>query len=1044
MSISNSYTIYNASAGSGKTYTLVKEYLLLLFQSEKIDSYKNILAVTFTNKAVAEMKSRIVNTLFDFSEENISKKNKNLRAEIALGTGKTEEELRIRSKDILKHIIHNYASFEVSTIDGFTHRVLRTFAKDLGLPLNFEVELNTGEVLQEAVDRVINKAGKDKQLTRVLINFAVGKADDDKSWDISRDLYKIGELLTVETHQPYLELLKDKTLTDFEQLAEKLKQQNAIFEEGVVATAEKFFDLLHNNGIEHEDFSGKYCPNFFQKILKKDFNVGFMAAWQQKLANEPLYPKRVNSDKKIILDRLQPEIAEIYQEAKRQITTLEFIKAIKKNLTPLSLLSAIQDEIEIIKKERSIVLISDFNATIGRSVKDQPAPFIYERLGERYQHYFIDEFQDTSQLQWENLIPLIGHALSTGYPSPERASLTLVGDAKQSIYRWRGGKAEQFMQLCSKENPFNLENKQVLLPDNYRSAREIVDFNNAFFKFSAQYLNSPEHKELFENSGQNAIFEDGGYVNISFIEAENAQEEMEKYPQEVLKIIRDLESRNISKSNICILTRTGKEGIAIANYLSENEVPIISFQSLLVARSAEVNFLIEILQFVAHGKDRHLKLQILEYLLEHQLQVGNEFQFISDRIDLEEQAFFDSLNNFDFHFELNKITTHSLYEAMEYCIRSFKLAPQPDAYLQFFLDFVHEATQQGNSGIFEFLELWERKKDSLSIVAPESEDAVQIMTIHKAKGLEFPIVIYPFANGKILDVSRESLWMKLPEAFAGEIPVGYLAVSEKMQHWNEEACNLYNELCSYSQFDALNVLYVAMTRPAQQLYVISKMNSGKKKEVKRVSDLFIAFLESTGKWDGNQEYEFGTKENFIQKQELSLNSLEQKTFYSSSTEGRGLSIVTRSGLLWDSAAEMAIEKGHLIHEIFSRINAVSDVEQVLRNAIEDGLFKKEEEQEIKKSIYKVISHPQLEEYYTGNSTNLNEQDIISANGNVIRPDRLNIINNQVSIIDYKTGDAYSAHENQINAYAEVLSEMGYTIIRKLLVYINEEISVNQI
>lgn len=1046
MNQSNSFTIYNASAGSGKTYTLVKEYLSILFCSGKIDSYKNILAVTFTNKAVAEMKSRIVDTLFDFSEENISNKNKILRAEIARETGKTEEEIQRTSKEILKNIIHNYASFEVSTIDGFTHRVLRTFAKDLGLPLNFEVELNTGEILQEAVDRLISKAGRDKKLTRVLVNFAIGKADDDKSWDIARDLYKIAELLTVETNQPFLQLLKEKTLVDFENLAEKVKAQNALFENAAVATAKRFFDLLEKNGIEHEDFSGKYCPKFFLKVLQKDFNVGFMAAWQQKLSNEPLYPKRVNSDKKILLDQLQPEIYGIYNQVKTEITTLEFLKAIKKNLTPLSLLSAIQDEIEIIKKERSIVLISDFNATIGKSVKDQPAPFIYERLGERYQHYFIDEFQDTSQLQWENLIPLIGHALSSQQVAPETASLTLVGDAKQSIYRWRGGKAEQFMELCHKENPFNLENKKIaFLPDNYRSARKIVEFNNDFFRYSARCCSNPDHKNLFENSSQNVIFGEEGYVNISFIEAENVEEELEIYPKKVLEIIRDLESRNISKSNVCILTRTGKEGIAIANYLSENEIPIISFQSLLVSRSPEVQFLTSILQFSAEGKDKSLKLAILEYLLENRLQVENEFQFISNRIELDNQEFFDSLESFGFYFELKKVLEYSLYEAVEYCIRSFQLAPEPDAYIQFYLDFVHEATQQGESGIFEFLELWERKKDSLSIVAPEGEDAVQIMTIHKAKGLEFPIVIYPFANGRIVDVARESLWMQLPEVLAEEIPIGYLSASEKMLHWNEESFDLYTELCSQSQLDALNVLYVAMTRPAQQLYVISKMNSGKSKEIKRISDLFISYLDSKGIWDGNQhQYEFGSKENFVEKQHFSIDTVEQEAFYSTSTEGEGLTIVTRSGMLWDSAAATAIEKGHLLHHIFEGVNSVSDIEQVLKSAREDGLFKREEEEEIRAAIKNVVEHAELKQFFDGTSQNYNEREIISGNGKIIRPDRLNISEKNFSIIDYKTGEAKAAHKNQINDYAEVLTEMGYKVDKKILVYINEGIFVSQI
>jgi ATP-dependent exoDNAse (exonuclease V) beta subunit len=202
--LNNNFTIYNASAGSGKTFTLVKEYLLLLFKNEKHDAYKNILAITFTNKAVDEMKSRIISSLRDFTAEETSAARNPLFKIIAKETGLSEAELKTKAAKILKSIIHNYAAFEVSTIDGFTHRVLRTFAKDLGLPVNFEIALNTRQILMEAVDRLISKAGTDKDLTKVLVAFAISKTDDDKSWDIAKDLFEISELLIGENHQDAL------------------------------------------------------------------------------------------------------------------------------------------------------------------------------------------------------------------------------------------------------------------------------------------------------------------------------------------------------------------------------------------------------------------------------------------------------------------------------------------------------------------------------------------------------------------------------------------------------------------------------------------------------------------------------------------------------------------------------------------------------------------------------------------------------------------------------------------------------------------------
>ena len=1040
----NTFTIYNASAGSGKTFTLVKQYLALLLSSGRQDSYKNILAITFTNKAVAEMKSRIIEGLHSLSKDDPDKKGHDLLSLLSAETDLTREEIKIKSGRILKSIINNYASFEVSTIDGFTHRVLRTFAKDLDLPLNFEVELNTREVLAEAVDRVINLAGQDAALTKVLVSFVLSKTDDDKSWDISRDLLSIAELLTKETSQPFLELLKDKNLEDFKLLANVLKTEKKSVQTTCIAIGESFFELIESRGIEDKDFKSGYCAKFFRKIIDKDFSQKLDNQWQLNIDSQDLYAKSLAAGKKDVLDELQPQIANMFDEVKTTILRIQFLEAVEKNLVPLSLLSAVQNQIEEIKKENSVVLISEFNSTIGKAVKDQPAPFIYERLGERYRHYFIDEFQDTSQLQWENLIPLVDHTLSVEHLSEENGSLTLVGDAKQSIYRWRGGKAEQFMELCGEKNPFNIEEKQVVvLPKNYRSARNIVNFNNDFFNFSASCFDHAEHQDLFENSGQEPTTDKEGYVNISFVEAENVEEEMEVYPQRVLEIIRNLEAEGISKSNVCILTRKRKEGIAVASFLSENNVSVISAESLLLNRSPEVRFINFLLQYSLDHADKELKLEILDFLLKSSIETENDYLFLNPRLDLEGQRFFDSLRDQGIYFDLEVLTSLSVYEGVEYVIRSFGLVKDSNAYLQFYLDFVFEASSSGVSGIFEFLELWERKKEDLSIVVPEGEDAVQIMTIHRAKGLEFPVVIYPFANGLIQDVARESLWVDLPEELSSNIGVAYLKASEKMKLWEGETPELYEELCFNSQLDALNVLYVALTRPVDRLYVVSKMEIDKKgqENTKKFSGLFISYLKQRGLWTGEAEYEFGQASEILEEELSTRSSFPQEVFYSSPTESNGISIITRAGLLWDSNQQTAIEKGNLVHELFSRINSEKDIQQVLLKAREEGTLKDQDEVEIEQLIKEVVQHPELQAYFAEGVINYNERDLILGTGKMVRPDRLNFKGNAVSIIDYKTGSEDPKHKEQITMYATVLEEMGYEIEKKLLVYLNEGAAV---
>lgn len=1043
MKKSNSFTIYDASAGSGKTFTLVKEYLVLLLSSHRKDAYKNILAITFTNKAVAEMKTRIIESLNVLSANNSNRKGEGLHKLLTTETGLSSEEITKRSRIILKSIINNYAAFEVSTIDGFTHRVIRTFAKDLDLPLNFEVELNTEEVLNEAVDRLISKAGENHALTRVLVSFVLSKADEDKSWDISRDLLNIAKLLTEETNRPFLELLKHKDLEDFSQLADILKKQLAEREHSAVEFAHDFFALLSAEGLENSDFTRSSCPKFFAKILRKDFHVELDLQWQEKIGSQNLYSKSLVAEKKKILDRLQPQIENLFLGVKNNLLNIQFLKAIEKNLVPLSLLTAIQNEIEEIKKEKRILLISDFNATISGAVKDQPAPFIYERLGERYRHYFIDEFQDTSQLQWENLIPLIDHTLSIEHPAGEYGSLTLVGDAKQSIYRWRGGKAEQFMELCRGENPFLLEEKKiVVLPQNYRSAKTIVNFNNDFFNFSATCLENGKHKALFESCAQDPVSEQEGYVNISFVEAENAEEEMKAYPLRVLEIIRSLEAENISRKNICILTRKKKETIAVASLLSEHGISVISAESLLLTRSPEVRFINAILKYTLDSADKDLKFEILDFLVTS-LQLDDHFSFLKDRLELKEQAFFDSLQSLGVDFSVENLNSLTVYEGVEYIIRSFGLIKDSDAYLQFYLDFVYESSHSAGAGIFEFLELWDQKKEHLSIVVPRGEDAVQIMTIHRAKGLEFPVVIYPFANSPIKDTARESFWMDLPEELDAEIQVAYLNATERMKTWGGEAALHYEELCFNSQLDALNILYVALTRPVQRLYVITKMELDKKggENRNKFSGLFISYLKHLGKWTGAAEYQFGSLAEFTEAEPERHRAMEQHMFHSSPTESNGISIVTRSGLLWNSKQQSAIEKGHLVHELFAGIHFEGDVEDVLRNAREKGYFQDQEESEIRAIIQQVIEHPELKQFFSKEAKSFTERDLLSASGEILRPDRLNFVGKKVSIIDYKTGVEDQKHREQILKYDLVLDDMGFEVDKKLLVYLNNGVSI---
>ena len=1042
--MSNSFTIYNASAGSGKTFTLVKEYLVLLFKANRKDAYKNILAITFTNKAVEEMKTRIVKSLNEFSQAVLPKNAVALMQAVSTETSLTEEEIKAKAKIILKSIIHNYAAFEVSTIDGFTHRVLRTFAKDLGLPVNFEVELNTKQILLEAVESLINKAGTDKKLTRILVDFALSKTDDDKSWDITRDLLDISELLINENNHKALHLLKDKNLLDFGNFKQKLKQEILVTENILKEVSTSFFEILESNQLNQSNFKGKYVPKYFEKIQNKA-PITFGAKWMENLASDALYTKTLDPSKKEILDNLQQEIVTYFEISKRAYYNLEFLKEIQKKQVQLSLLSSISKEIEEIKKERSLVLISEFNPRISAEVKNQPAPFIYERLGERYQNYFIDEFQDTSQMQWENLIPLIDHNLTGMDQSSEDAALMLVGDAKQSIYRWRGGKAEQFIDLYLDANPFNIDKKVENLPSNFRSGAEIVNFNNAFFKFASAQLNNPDYKHLFEQSHQIPKKENFGYVDIQFIDAENKDEELELYPQKVLEIIQNLENKGFPKSDICILTRRKFEGINIANHLSDHGISVVSSETLLISNAPEVNFMVAIMKFSIHPENDELKLEIFRFL-EEKFTITEPHQVISSNLAFHGKDFFTWLELFNIEFDLTALKSLSLYESAEYIIRSFHLIEDSNAYIQFFLDYLFEATQRSTTGIQGFLELWDQDKEKLSIIVPKEENAVQIMTIHTSKGLEFPIVIYPFANADFQDTKRDSLWVELNEPL-NDIPVSYLSASKKMLNWGDYPTSLYEELMHQKELDTLNILYVACTRASNQLYILSKLELDSKtgnEKLNKTSGLLIGFLKEQNVWSDSTHYTFGEIPQVEYKEAKTSKSRYHQKFYSNSTQNQAVNIVTRAGSLWDTKQEEAIEKGHIVHDILANIDTFKDVEREVTKAIDDGLIPVEAQTSIKELLVEITTHPDLSKYFEVDAKNYNERDILLDDGLRLRPDRLNFNGNKVSIIDYKTGDYSDSHPMQLNSYAQILTSMGYEIEALLLVYINKGVAVKHV
>jgi ATP-dependent exoDNAse (exonuclease V) beta subunit len=725
------------------------------------------------------------------------------------------------------------------------------------------------------------------------------------------------------------------------------------------------------------------------------------------------------------------------------------LKNALKNITPLSVLNAINNSLQELKNEDDLLLISEFNSLISNEIKNQPAPFIYERIGEKFKHYFIDEFQDTSQLQWENMIPLIDNVVSGEDMKGDTGTVMIVGDSKQAIYRWRGGKAEQFIDLFTDSNPFLVEKRVRNLPANYRSSKTIVEFNNLFFKHVSSFkFSNLKHQTIYAESRQDNIIDMEGFIELSFLDIKNKAEDEDKdllHCQKVLDTVQKVKESGFNLKDICIITRKSKEGVAIAEYLSSNGIPIVSSESLLLQNSPEVNFIASIIALAVQPQNDELKIDILSYLAEHKLKLNDKHSFFSDLIHLKASLMFKELSSFGFYFNFDAFLKTPLYEAVESVIREFHLNKIPNAYLQFFMDEVLEYSQKHNAGFSGFVTLWERKKEKLSVVSPQGNNAVQIMTIHRSKGLEFPVVIFPFANQDIYFDMSPKTWFPVEESDFNGFSHLFLNMNKELEEFGDLGADIYNNYRSELELDTINLLYVVMTRAIEQLYVISEMDLDSKENEKLnlYSGLLINYLKSINQWNGNQDfYTFGNQSRQMQSKEPEA-TISQGAFICTSKEDHNLTIVTNSGYLWDTAQEKAQEKGNLVHNIMSEINTGNDIPFVMEDFYVSGKLSSQQVEELTPLIENIINHQDLSFYYVDGLTIFNERDIITKNGEVLRPDRIVINNKEAIIIDYKTGIEKQSHLDQLITYQSTLEEMDIKVIKKILIYINEDIQVKE-
>ncbi len=1044
------FLIYNASAGSGKTYSLVKSYLMTLFSNPSPDYYKYLLAITFTNKAVAEMKQRIIEYLRRFSEADSGENAPEMMQALATECELSIQQIHTRSKAILHHLLHHYSAFSVETIDGFNHRLIRTFAHDLKIASNFEVSLDQDELLEQAVDNLLRRNGDDPEITKTLVRFTLAKTEEDRSWDISRDITQASGILFNENEIDHVQRLKEKSLAEFGNIASKLQSKLENESKKLKTVALKTLQLIDESGIQHKDFSGSYYPNYMLKAAQ-DKELKFDTKWQETLLDKPLYPKRLlkeSAHSAAVLDELAPSLAAAFEETKRIYFRKKFIKSLLNNLTPLSVINLVQHELDLIKEEDNLLPISEFNQLIHSEIKNQPAPFIYERLGERYRHFFIDEFQDTSQLQWENLIPLIDNSLAQEQDTIP-GSLLLVGDAKQSIYRWRGGLPEQFIELYNCKNPFSVSEKKVLNLDvNWRSCATIIDFNNAFFTHLTQFFTETEHAELYTLGNRQQLNEKpGGYVRLEFVEFDKKEEADQVYAERISTTVKDLLDRGFSLKDICILNRRKKEGVALGAILTEMGLTVVSSESLLLQHSNIVRFLADFLQLRTQPENDDVKSRILCFLHEH-LEISEPLaDFLSAFFPRKEVNFAILLSGYGIHINFEKTQSITLYECCEYLLKVCEILPKSDAYVDGFMNVVFDFEQRQSRLKQTFTDYWNNKKDKSAITVGDGIDAIRMMTIHKAKGLEFPVVLFPYADVDIYYEKEAKSWIGAEE-FTEDGDLYRINFNKDIAEFNEEGAGIYQERRSRLQLDNINLLYVTLTRAVEQLYIYSKKESLRKdNDLKRYGEFFRSFLSAQNIWDDtNSIYEYGSPVRSVESVKKIAPKEIRLIYQTTFPEELNLQVASKEASLWQTEAEIAISAGAVMHDLMERIHRTDDIDEVIEAFQKEKVLSKQELKLLQKMIWNIVTHPDLSVYYTSEVIVENERDIITADGRLLRPDRINFhSDNQITILDYKTGGESQKHVQQIEEYADALQTMGYTVINKLIIYASEaKIVINKL
>ena len=1010
--------VMSASAGSGKTHQLVLEYLsILLEEKNSVGKYKSIVAMTFTNKAAMEMKTRIINTLDGLATRNTSTKISSMRENLLEALPIDELELMARAKQTLHEILHGYEEFHVSTIDKFNLKLIRSFSRDLDIQGDFEVVLNESQVLAEVVDSMLNRLGVDgyENLTALVKRYAKFNFEEGKKWNFRDQLIDFAGVLSNEKYHAHVQKLIEMTLDDdaFKNLLKDIKDIEAPFLQAAGTLYNNYVSL----GLDVDKIPNKSITNNQILALGKydTFPIKKPGLFSKKV--DDLLKDEAKCD--FIPNELRLGLLNIDEEFQGNIPRFLLLEAYKNNFFNMALLQFIASEMDIIKKEEQIIRISEFNKMISVLVRDEEAPYIYERLGNRLSYFLLDEFQDTSRLQWLNLIPLLHESLSKNNRN------LIVGDPKQSIYRFNNGLADQFVSLPAIYNPeqnaltqtqsdyFYSRGALRTLTNNYRSSKQIVAFNNAFFEQLIPNL-SAKSAEFYSSLHQESQSNKEGFVRLVSQAKESFDGEL---IEDIIAIIEQCIEDDYDPADICILSETKKIGNAIANGLSNAGYKIVSVDSLLITNDSKVRLCLSYLKRrekpsntteIKRFAESYFRIvtgnagsEYLSYFEETINAKGklirgfNETRFLEDK--------FGGVINFFCAYE-------NLYDLIQKFFKLMQWKESEEAYLHHFADvcFSFQSTRQ--SDITTFNAYIDENKNSIAIQLPESRDAIKVMTIHKSKGLEFPVVILPqidfylkflsFAN-YLIDAGEQILYKNLSLS-SGIEPVRLFSEIEK-------------ELILT---DKMNLFYVAMTRPENRLYAFNHFSKGNFGELvhaalQKIADPsiidMVPLIYEQGDENEKKEYKEPKEDEFYCPTEH-----HDRLWYPD--------IVLRAN--HDEAfSSDEILYGNCFHLLMAQVNKLDELDETLSKLIANEEINGIYEERLVREAKGLLGNSIYKNFIEQSNDIRSETTIIVGPKEVKRPDKIIFLSDKIIIIDFKTGAKQSKHIDQAITYQGIMNEM---------------------